>query len=229
MYPPKSTIPSALHRHPPTQIWWPLCQVLIAACDTFRSGAVEQLRVHGRCLDVPIFEKGLAFGSWLLPSATPRFSREELRLEKGEGRIDASTLVTTGNNATIYIYIYRERILHMSVFRRSSGVDRGTQRARYPCLMCRCWSFPMSWLRRCTFQTGEPFCAWGFCFFSAAAALILRGGRRCHMSAQGCAQGRSRLQRLFFGKRRRCCFSQSPSPENVLVRRLIRCVGREPH
>lgn len=33
-------------------------QVLIAACDTFRSGAVEQLRVHCRCLDVPLFEKG---------------------------------------------------------------------------------------------------------------------------------------------------------------------------
>lgn len=36
-------------------------QVLIAACDTFRSGAVEQLRVHCRCLDVPLFEKGTGF------------------------------------------------------------------------------------------------------------------------------------------------------------------------
>ncbi|CAN0221316.1 unnamed protein product [Pylaiella littoralis] len=35
-------------------------KVLIAACDTFRSGAVEQLRVHCRCLDVPLFEKGYA-------------------------------------------------------------------------------------------------------------------------------------------------------------------------
>ena len=30
------------------------CKPLIAACDTFRSGAVEQLGVHARCLDVPL-------------------------------------------------------------------------------------------------------------------------------------------------------------------------------
>lgn len=30
----------------------------MAACDTFRSGAVEQLSVHAKCLDVPIFHKG---------------------------------------------------------------------------------------------------------------------------------------------------------------------------
>ena len=33
-------------------------KVLIAACDTFRSGAVEQLRTHSRCLDVPLFQMG---------------------------------------------------------------------------------------------------------------------------------------------------------------------------
>ncbi|KAL5705225.1 hypothetical protein ACHQM5_023559 [Ranunculus cassubicifolius] len=32
--------------------------VMMAACDTFRSGAVEQLRTHARRLKVPIFEKG---------------------------------------------------------------------------------------------------------------------------------------------------------------------------
>jgi len=32
--------------------------VLITACDTFRSGAVEQLRSHANCLGVPLFEKG---------------------------------------------------------------------------------------------------------------------------------------------------------------------------
>jgi signal recognition particle receptor subunit alpha len=31
---------------------------MMAACDTFRSGAVEQLRGHAKCLDVPLFEKG---------------------------------------------------------------------------------------------------------------------------------------------------------------------------
>ena len=36
------------------------CNPLLAACDTFRAGAVEQLRVHAKCLDVPIFSKGYA-------------------------------------------------------------------------------------------------------------------------------------------------------------------------
>merc|ERR1712093_535457 len=31
---------------------------LIVACDTFRAGAVEQLKVHSRCLDVPLFDRG---------------------------------------------------------------------------------------------------------------------------------------------------------------------------
>jgi signal recognition particle GTPase len=34
------------------------CKPLLAACDTFRSGAVEQLSVHAKCLDVPIYSKG---------------------------------------------------------------------------------------------------------------------------------------------------------------------------
>eukprot|EP01080_Neovahlkampfia_damariscottae_P008738 gene8738-686_t len=33
-------------------------KVMIAACDTFRSGAVEQLRVHSKCLNVELYEKG---------------------------------------------------------------------------------------------------------------------------------------------------------------------------
>mmetsp|Transcript_78161 Transcript_78161/g.210376 ORF Transcript_78161/g.210376 Transcript_78161/m.210376 type:complete len:511 (+) Transcript_78161:357-1889(+) len=33
-------------------------KVLLAACDTFRSGAVEQLKTHAARLDVPVYEKG---------------------------------------------------------------------------------------------------------------------------------------------------------------------------
>lgn len=33
-------------------------KVMLAACDTFRSGAVEQLKTHASRLDVPVFEKG---------------------------------------------------------------------------------------------------------------------------------------------------------------------------
>ena len=36
------------------------CSPLLAACDTFRSGAVEQLGVHAKCLNVPLFHKGYA-------------------------------------------------------------------------------------------------------------------------------------------------------------------------
>jgi signal recognition particle receptor subunit alpha len=32
--------------------------VLICACDTFRAGAVEQLKTHSRCLGVPLYEQG---------------------------------------------------------------------------------------------------------------------------------------------------------------------------
>lgn len=35
-------------------------KVMIAACDTFRSGAVEQLNQHAKVLDVPLFQKGYA-------------------------------------------------------------------------------------------------------------------------------------------------------------------------
>jgi len=34
------------------------CCPLLAACDTFRSGAVEQLSVHAKCLGLPIYSKG---------------------------------------------------------------------------------------------------------------------------------------------------------------------------
>jgi signal recognition particle receptor subunit alpha len=36
------------------------CSPMLAACDTFRSGAVEQLNVHAKCLQVPLYHKGYA-------------------------------------------------------------------------------------------------------------------------------------------------------------------------
>ena len=36
----------------------PTLQVQIAACDTFRSGAVEQLRTHCNRLSIPLYERG---------------------------------------------------------------------------------------------------------------------------------------------------------------------------
>jgi len=36
------------------------CKPMLAACDTFRSGAVEQLSVHASCLGLPLFHQGYA-------------------------------------------------------------------------------------------------------------------------------------------------------------------------
>ena len=36
------------------------CKPLLAACDTFRSGAVEQLSVHASCLSIPLYHQGYA-------------------------------------------------------------------------------------------------------------------------------------------------------------------------
>lgn len=32
--------------------------VMLAACDNFRAGAIEQIQTHGRCLDIPCFQRG---------------------------------------------------------------------------------------------------------------------------------------------------------------------------
>ena len=33
-------------------------KVMLAACDNFRAGAVEQIKQHGRCLDVTVYDRG---------------------------------------------------------------------------------------------------------------------------------------------------------------------------
>lgn len=32
--------------------------VMLAACDNFRAGAVQQIKTHGRNLDIPVFDRG---------------------------------------------------------------------------------------------------------------------------------------------------------------------------
>jgi signal recognition particle receptor subunit alpha len=31
---------------------------MLVACDNFRAGAVEQIKTHGKCLDIPVFDRG---------------------------------------------------------------------------------------------------------------------------------------------------------------------------
>lgn len=45
-------------------------KVMIAACDTFRSGAVEQLRVHTDRLNVPLYEQGYGKDASLIAEAS---------------------------------------------------------------------------------------------------------------------------------------------------------------
>ncbi|OMJ89202.1 hypothetical protein SteCoe_8679 [Stentor coeruleus] len=62
--------------------------IIIAACDTFRSGAIEQLRVHSNTLEVPLFEQG--YGK------EPGFvAREAIKVAKNQG-IDVVLIDTAG-------------------------------------------------------------------------------------------------------------------------------------
>ncbi|PFH36066.1 signal recognition particle receptor alpha subunit [Besnoitia besnoiti] len=62
--------------------------VMIAACDTFRAGAVEQLRTHSRCLQVPVFERGYG-------KDAAAIAREALAVARQEGR-DVVLIDTAG-------------------------------------------------------------------------------------------------------------------------------------
>ena len=52
---------------------------MIAACDTFRSGAVEQLQVHGRCLGIPVFQQGYAKDPSTVAAAAIKAAKEDGR------------------------------------------------------------------------------------------------------------------------------------------------------
>ena len=53
------------------------CSPLLAACDTFRSGAVEQLSVHAKCLDLPLYHKGYAKDPSAVAEAAINHATEE--------------------------------------------------------------------------------------------------------------------------------------------------------
>ena len=56
------------------------CKPLLAACDTFRSGAVEQLAVHAKCLQIPIYSKGYSKD----PSSVAKAAIEEAIQNKND-------------------------------------------------------------------------------------------------------------------------------------------------
>lgn len=52
---------------------------MIAACDTFRSGAVEQLKTHCTRLGVPLYERGYEKDPAKVASEAVRAAREQQR------------------------------------------------------------------------------------------------------------------------------------------------------
>ncbi|XP_057852207.1 uncharacterized protein LOC131062530 [Cryptomeria japonica] len=62
--------------------------VMMAACDTFRSGAVEQLRTHARRLQIPIFEKGY--------EKDPAMVAKEAIQEANRNKVDVVLVDTAG-------------------------------------------------------------------------------------------------------------------------------------
>ena len=61
---------------------------MVAACDTFRSGAVEQLRVHTGRLGLPLYEKGYG-------NDAARIAQDAIQEAKKEG-IDVVLIDTAG-------------------------------------------------------------------------------------------------------------------------------------
>lgn len=62
--------------------------VMFAACDNFRAGAVEQLKTHGRALDIPVYDRGYK-------DEPHRIAREAIR-EARSKRIDVVLIDTAG-------------------------------------------------------------------------------------------------------------------------------------
>jgi signal recognition particle receptor subunit alpha len=62
-------------------------QPLIAACDTFRAGAVEQLRQHTNKLGVELFEKGYEKDPAEVAISGSRLSRLQLRSLASHARV----------------------------------------------------------------------------------------------------------------------------------------------
>ena len=88
---------------------------LIAACDTFRSGAVEQLKVHADCLGVDVFEQGYASdSSKVAQSAITHATREGHdvvlvdtagRMQNNKPHMVALSAVVTLNNPDLILFV----------------------------------------------------------------------------------------------------------------------------
>lgn len=91
------------------------CSVLIAAGDTFRHGAVEQLEVHGRCLGVPVFQMGYGSDpSAVAAAAIAQASRQHTdvvmidtagRMQDHESRMRALAKLIHDNQPDLVLFV----------------------------------------------------------------------------------------------------------------------------
>ncbi|CCW69268.1 unnamed protein product [Phytomonas sp. Hart1] len=89
--------------------------ILIAAGDTFRHGAIEQLEVHGRCLGVPIFQMGYgADPSAVAAAAIAQAAREQVdvvmidtagRMQDHESRMRALAKLIHDNQPNLVLFV----------------------------------------------------------------------------------------------------------------------------
>ena len=90
-------------------------KVMLAACDTFRSGAVEQLRTHARCLDAPLFEMGYAKDPSKVAAAALQEAREKHfdcvlvdtagRMQNNEPLMRALAKLITENDPNLVLFV----------------------------------------------------------------------------------------------------------------------------
>lgn len=91
------------------------CSLLIAAGDTFRHGAVEQLEVHGRCLGVSVFQMGYgADPSAVAAAAISQAARQQKdvvmidtagRMQDHESRMRALAKLINDNQPDLILFV----------------------------------------------------------------------------------------------------------------------------
>jgi signal recognition particle receptor subunit alpha len=89
--------------------------VLLAACDTFRSGAVEQLRVHSMCLDAPLFDQGYARDPSRVAAAAIQHARDNKydvvlvdtagRMQNNEPLMRALATLVADNSPDLVLFV----------------------------------------------------------------------------------------------------------------------------
>ena len=92
-----------------------LLQVQIAACDTFRSGAVEQLRTHCNRLSIPLYERGY--------EKDPAKVAYEAIKSAERSNIDVLLVDTAGEGVLCQCALQYRTLHDHQVFERSTCLD----------------------------------------------------------------------------------------------------------